>query len=78
MSEFVDTSYKQSYIVVSASADGVVLRPVDDDTLLTYWREFLSGYVTEPLPEDVLPVITLTQLPAEVLKVDAYVDYVVE
>lgn len=78
MSEFVDTSYKQSYIVVSASSDGVVLRPVDDDKLLTYWREFLSGYVTEPLPEDVLPIITLTQLPAEVLKVDAYVDYVVE
>ena len=78
MSEFVDTSYKQSYIVVSASSDGVVLRPVDDDKLLTYWREFLSCYVTEPLPEDVLPIITLTQLPAEVLKVDAYVDYVVE
>lgn len=78
MSEFVDTSYKQSYIVVSSSSDGVVLRPVDDGSLLTYWREFLSGYVTEPLPEDVLPIITLTQLPAEVLKVDAYVDYVVE
>lgn len=78
MNDFIDTSYKRSYIVVSASADGVVLRPVEDETLLSYWREFLSGYITDPLPEDVIPIITLTQLPIEVLKVDAYVDYVVE
>lgn len=78
MAEFINTSYKQYYIVVSASADGVVLRPVDDAKLATYWREFLEGYIDEPIPEDVKPTIRLTQLPAEVLRVDAYVDYAIE
>ena len=36
MAEFINTSYKQYYIVVSASADGVVLRPVEDAKLATY------------------------------------------
>lgn len=76
--EFINTSYKQYYIVVSASADGVVLRPVEEPNLSTYWKEFLEGYIDEPIPEDVRPTIHLTQLPVEVLKVDAYVDYAIE
>lgn len=78
MAEFINTSYQQYYIVVSASAEGVILRPVDDETLSTYWKEFLDGYIDGPVPTDVKPTIHLTQLPAEVLKVDAYVDYTIE
>lgn len=78
MAEFINTSYQQYYIVVSASAEGVILRPVDDEALSTYWKEFLDGYIDGPVPTDVKPTIHLTQLPAEVLKVDAYVDYTIE
>lgn len=78
MADFINTSYQQYYIVVSASAEGVILRPVDDEALSTYWQEFLGGYIDGPVPTDVKPTIHLTQLPAEVLKVDAYVDYVIE
>ena len=78
MAEFINTSYQQYYVVVSASSEGVILRPVDDEALSTYWQEFLEGYIDGPVPTDVKPTIHLTQLPAEVLKVDAYVDYVIE
>jgi len=78
MADFINTSYQQYYIVVSASAEGVILRPVDDEALSTYWQEFLGGYIDGPVPTDVKPTIHLTQLPAEVLKVDAYVDYTIE
>lgn len=70
----INTSYAQEYIVVSASRDGVVLRPVGVDNIPTYWKEFVSAYVSE----EVVPTIHLTQLPVEVLRVDAYVDYSVE
>ena len=73
----INTSYKDDvpeYVVVSASRDGVVLRPTNPEVLSTYWKEFISGYVHE----DVIPTIQLTQLPIEVLKVDAYVDYSIE
>lgn len=79
MSEyFVNTSYVRNYVVVSASSDGVVLRPADNETLMSYWREFLSGYIDVPVPVDVLPTLHISQLPLDVLKVDAYVDYVIE
>lgn len=78
MADFINTSYQQYYIVVSASAEGVILRPVDDKALSTYWQEFLGGYIDGPVPTDVKPTIHLTQLPVEVLKVDAYVDYIIE
>lgn len=78
MAGFINTSYLQYYVVVSASSEGVILRPVDDEALSTYWKEFLDGYIDGPVPTDVKPTIHLTQLPAEVLKVDAYVDYVIE
>lgn len=78
MAEFINTSYQQYYVVVSASSEGVILRPVDDEALSTYWKEFLDGYIDGPVPTDVKPTIHLTQLPAEVLKVDAYVDYTIE
>ena len=78
MAEFINTSYQRYYVVVSASSEGVILRPVDDEALSTYWQEFLEGYIDGPVPTDVKPTIHLTQLPAEVLKVDAYVDYVIE
>lgn len=78
MADFINTSYQQYYIVVSASAEGVILRPVDDEALSTYWQEFLGGYIDGPVSTDVKPTIHLTQLPAEVLKVDAYVDYTIE
>ena len=73
----INTSYKDDvpeYVVVSASRDGVILRPTNPEVLSTYWKEFISGYVHE----DVIPTIQLTQLPSEVLKVDAYVDYSIE
>lgn len=70
----INTTYVQDYVVVSASRDGVILRPKDSGTLPTYWKEFISGYVSE----DVVPTVHLTQLPVEVLRVDAYVDYTVE
>lgn len=74
-----NTSYDREYVVLSASKDGVVLRPVDANfSIPTYWKEFISGYVDVPVPEDVVITLYLTQLPAEVQSVDAYVDYSVE
>lgn len=79
MSEFfVDTSYKRKYVVVSATSEGVVLRPVEDGPLSSYWQDFISGYISEPLPPELVPTIHLTQVPQEVISVNAYADYVVE
>ena len=70
----INTSYARDYVVVSASRDGVILRPVESGSLPTYWKEFISAYVSE----DVIPTVQLTQLPIEVLRVPAYVDYTIE
>lgn len=79
MSEFfVDTSYKRKYTVVAATKDRVILRPLSDDPISSYWMEFISGYISEPLPADTVPTLHITQIPAEVITVDAYVEYVVE
>lgn len=76
MSSIINTSYRQQYVVVSATSTEVVLRPVDDSLLQTYWREFLSGYID--IPEDAAIVIHVLGLPPEVVRLDAYVEYAVE
>lgn len=80
MSEFfIDTSYKRQYVVVSATPQLVVLRPLDEDAINSYWRTFISASIDIPIPEDLrLPTLHITQLPPEVLSVDAYVDYTLE
>lgn len=75
---FIDTSYLRKYRVIEASSDYVILKPLDDDTIKSYWREFVSGYITEPLPPDFIPTLRITQIPQDVLIVDAYVDYSIE
>ena len=77
----LSTSYKhRDYVVVDITPTEVILRPVesDDGSLSTYWQEFIKGRYTLPIPEDAIPHIHITGLPAEVLSVDAYVDYTVE
>ena len=82
MADFIDTSYNRRYTVVAVTKDGVILRPIveegADNPIPTYWKEFIRKYTDEPIPEDAYLTVNLTQLPAEVLSVDAYVDYVVE
>lgn len=78
---FVNTTYNRKYTVVSATKDGVILRPVvedGNDPIPSYWREFIRVNTDDPVPEDSILTINLTQLPPEVISVDAYVDYVVE
>lgn len=78
----VDTSYKRDYKVVHVDSNGVVLRPLgtdgstDFDSLATYWKELVHAYYDDPDTHQIH--VYLTQLPVEVLVVDAYVDYVVE
>ena len=82
MADFIDTSYNRRYTVVAVTKDGVILRPIveegADNPIPSYWKEFIRKYTDEPIPEDAYLTVNLTQLPAEVLSVDAYVDYVVE
>ena len=82
MAEIINTSYEREYVVVSATRSQVILRPLvkdGEDPIPTYWKEFLGLYDDDPnAPDDHTFTIYLTQLPAEVLSVDAYVDYVVE
>ena len=82
MDNIVNTSYTRDYVVVSADRTQVVLRPVvsdGSDSLPTYWKEFINLFGDDPLSApDTDITIYLTQLPTEVITVDAYVDYVVE
>lgn len=78
---FVNTSYSRKYTVVAVTNEGVILRPIvesGDDPIPSYWREFIKANTDAPIPEDTLLTVNLTQLPTEVISVDAYVDYVVE
>ena len=79
MSDIINTSYARDYVVLSASKSEVILRPIEESSLPTYWKEFIKANFEEgTVPEDAIPLVRLTQLPAEVLCVDAYVEYVVE
>lgn len=78
---FVNTSYSRKYTVVATTKDGVILRPIVEegsDPIPSYWKEFLKEKTDGPIPEDAVLTVNLTQLPPEVISVDAYVDYVVE
>lgn len=78
---FINTSYNRKYTVVAVTKDGVILRPIvdaGDDPIPSYWKEFIRENTDEPIPEDAILTVNLTQLPAEVISVDAYVEYVVE
>lgn len=77
---FIDTSYKRNYVVLAVTSEGVILRPISDgdDPIPSYWQEFIKENSDEPYSEDTVPTLRLTQLPAEVLCVDAYVEYAVE
>lgn len=78
---FINTSYKRDYVVLAVTREGVILRPVstdDSDPIPSYWKEFIKENVEEPYSEDMVPTLRLTQLPTEVLCVDAYVDYTIE
>lgn len=78
---FINTSYNRKYTVVATTKDGVILRPIVEegaDPIPSYWKEFIRENTDEPIPEDALLTVNLTQLPSEVISVDAYVEYVVE
>lgn len=70
-----DTSYNQAYTVVSATSSHVILRPVDDSLLRTYWREFVSAIIDQELPALRLK---LTSVPPSVTRVEANTAYDLE
>lgn len=70
-----DTSYNQAYTVVSATSSHVILRPVDDSLLRTYWREFVSATIDQELPALRLK---LTAVPPAVTRVEANTAYDLE
>lgn len=72
MSEYVVGN--ERYGVTSFSQTDVRLRPANG----TYWKNLVAQYTSEELGNDVPLTLHLTQLPPEVITVDAYVDYSIE
>ena len=66
MDDFRNTSYLQEYIVVSQAGGTVVLRPVAEALLDTYWKEFISAEARGQAPVS----LSLTAVPPAVRSVD--------